>query len=202
MTDDSPIKKKKAKRDKQTSLLAYKNNPAQLNQVLSSLYVGKRVLLTAASLYGCCVPASEEEMLFQYHIGAVNSDNRTATIEYNNKCIKDGNHMFQSYPDQQDSTIPNYDLSTFAEDHKCFLKHLGHGQKIINNAKEAREKEEKAAASQTLSDISDLKAKKVEQEISFYDIIVDEFEPTGEMQDHVVLKGPHAGKVIKKQKWS
>jgi hypothetical protein len=37
---------------------------------------------------------------------------------------------------------------------------------IINNAKEAREKEEKAAASQTLSDISNLKAK-VKQEISF-----------------------------------
>jgi hypothetical protein len=130
----------------------------------------------------------------------VNSDNKTATIKYNDKCIKDDNHMFQSYPDQQDSTIPNYNISTFAEDHKRFLKHLGHGQKIINDAKEAREKKEKAAASQTLSDISDLEAK-VKQEISFYDIIVDEFEPAGEMQDHVVLKGPHAGKVIKKQKW-
>ncbi len=109
--------------------------------------------------------------------------------------------MFQSYPDQQDSTIPNYDLSIFAEDHKRFLKHLGCGQKIINYAKEAREKEEKAAASQTLSGISDLKAK-IKQEISFYDTIVDEFEPAGEMQDHVVLEGPHAGKVVKKQKWS
>jgi hypothetical protein len=201
MTDNSPVKKKKAKRDKQTSLLAYKNNPAQLNQVLSSLYVGKRVLLTAASLYGRHIPAGKEEMLFQYHIGAVNSNNKTATIEYNDKCIKDGNHVFQSYPDQQDSTIPNYNLSTFAEDHKRFLKHLGHGQKIINDAKEAREKEEKAAASQTLSDISDLKAK-VKQDISFYSIIVDEFEPGGEMQDYVVLEGPHAGKVFKKQKWS
>ncbi len=201
MTDDSPIKKKKAKWDKQTSLLAYKNNQAQLNQVLSSLYVGKRVFLTAVSLYGRRIPASKEEMLFQYHIGAVNSDNKTATIEYNDKCIKDGNHVFQSYPDQQDSTIPNNNLSTFAEDHKHFLKHLGRGQKIINDAKEAREKEEKAAASQTLSDISDLEAK-VEQETSFYDIIVDEFEPAGEMQDHVVLEQPHAGKVIKKQKWS
>jgi hypothetical protein len=52
-----------------------------------------------------------------------------------------------------------------------------------------------------LSDISDLKAK-VEQEISFYYIIIDEFETAGEMQYHVVLKGPHAGKVIKKHKWS
>jgi hypothetical protein len=57
MTDDSPIKKKKAKRDKQTSLLAYKNNLAQLNQVLSSSYVRKSVLLTAASLYGRRIPA-------------------------------------------------------------------------------------------------------------------------------------------------
>ncbi len=53
----------------------------------------------------------------------------------------------------------------------------------------------------TVSDISDLEAK-VEQEISFYDIIVDEFEPAGVMQDHVVAEGPHEGKVIKKQKWS
>jgi hypothetical protein len=81
-------------------------------------------------------------MLFQYHIGAVNSNNKTATIEYNDKCIKDGNHVFQSYPDQQDSTIPNYNLSIFAENHKRFFKHLGRGQKIINDAKEAREKEE------------------------------------------------------------
>ncbi len=43
MADNSPVQKKKAKRDKQITLLAYKNNPAQLNQVLSSLYVGKRV---------------------------------------------------------------------------------------------------------------------------------------------------------------
>ncbi len=81
------------------------------------------------------------------------------------------------------------------------MKHLGRGQKIINNAKEVREKEEKAAAAQTLSDVSDLEAK-VEQEISFYDIIVDEFEPAGVMQDHVVAEGPHEGKVFKKQKWS
>jgi hypothetical protein len=65
------------------------------------------------------------------------------------------------------------------------LKHLGRGQKIINDAKEVREREEKAAAAQTVSDVSDPEAK-VEQEISFYDIIVDEFEPVGAMQDHVV----------------
>lgn len=132
-------------------------------------------------------------MLFQYHVSAVNRDNKTATIEYNNKCIKDADHLFQSYPDQEDSIIPNYDLTTFTKDHKCFLKHLGHGQKIIINAKEVREKEEKAAAAQTVSDVSDLEAK-VEQEISFYDIIVDEFEPAGVMQDHVVAEGPHKEK--------
>ncbi len=88
MIDNNPIKKKKAKRDKQTSLFTYKNNPAQLNQVLSSLYVGKRVLLTAVSLYGRRIPAGKEEMLFQYHIGAVNSNNKTATMEYNRSASK------------------------------------------------------------------------------------------------------------------
>ncbi len=80
MADNSPVQKKKAKRDKQTTLLAYKNSPAQLNQVLLSSYVGKRVLLTAVSLYGRRIPAGEEEMLFQYQISAVNRDNKTATI--------------------------------------------------------------------------------------------------------------------------
>jgi hypothetical protein len=120
MTDDSLVEKKNTKRDKQTSLLAYKNNLAQLNQVLSSSYVGKRVLLIAASLYGRRIPTEEEEILFQYHIGAVNSNNKTATIKYDNKCIKDGDHIFQSYPDQEVSTIPNYDLSTFADGYKRF----------------------------------------------------------------------------------
>jgi hypothetical protein len=35
-------------------------------------------------------------MLFQYHIGAVNSDNTTATIKYDDRCIKDGDHVFQA----------------------------------------------------------------------------------------------------------
>lgn len=50
--NSSPPQKEKVKPGKQTSLLAHNNDLAQLNQVLSSHYVGKQILLiTAASLY-------------------------------------------------------------------------------------------------------------------------------------------------------
>jgi hypothetical protein len=75
--DRNPPPKKKVKGGKQ-----YKNDQVQLNQVLTLQYVGKRILLTAASLFGRKIPKGEEELLFQYHIGAVNSDSTTSTIEY------------------------------------------------------------------------------------------------------------------------
>lgn len=199
--DDNPTAKKKPKKDKQTSLLAYKSNPAQLNEVLTNSYRGKRILLTAAFLYGRRIPRGEEDLLFQYHINAVNSDNKTATIDYDDRCIKNGDHVFQSYPDQIETNITNYDLATFQQDHKVFLRHLGRGQKIINDAKEAREKEEKAAASESLVDLTDID-EKIQQGIAIYDILLAEFEPVGDMMDHIVEKGDHKGKVIKKQKWS
>ncbi|KAL7502257.1 hypothetical protein ACHAXN_000889, partial [Cyclotella atomus] len=198
--DGKPPPKKKSKPGKQSSLLAYKNDPVQLNQVLQSKYEGKRILLTAASLYGRKIPKGEEELLFQYHIGSVNSDNTTATIEYDDRCITEGDHVFQAYPDNTETTIDDYNLSTFQEDHKRYHIHLGREQKIINDAKEASQKEEKEAAAKNLLDMADIDGKMAE-EISCYDILVAEFESVGELVDYVVQEGDHAGKVIKKQKW-
>lgn len=196
-----PPPKKKSKPGKQSSLLAYKNDPVQLNQVLQSKYEGKRILLTAASLYGRKIPKGEEELLFQYHIGSVNSDNTTATIEYDDRCITEGDHVFQAYPDNTETTIDDYNLSTFQEDHKRYHIHLGREQKIINDAKEASQKEEKEATAKNLLNMADIDGKMAE-EISCYDILVAEFESVGELVDYVVQEGDHAGKVIKKQKWS
>jgi hypothetical protein len=62
--DGKPPPKKKAKGGKQTSLLAYKNDPVQLNQVLTSQYVGKRILLTAASLTDARFPKGKKSCCF------------------------------------------------------------------------------------------------------------------------------------------
>jgi hypothetical protein len=147
----SPAKKKKKKKkkkpppNKQSSLLSYKKDKLKFNEVLTRSYVGKRILLTSQYLYGRHVPEGEEDLLFQYHVLSINDDNATATIDYDNRCIRDGHHKFQSYPDPQDD-IPNYDIKTFKDDHELFLKHLGRGQKILNDVEFARKKREREAA--------------------------------------------------------
>jgi hypothetical protein len=153
--------------------------------------VGKRILLTSQYLYGRRVPEGEEDLLFQYHVSSINDDNATATIDYDNKCIRDGHHEFQSYPNPQDDS-PNYDIKTFKDDHKLFLKHLGCGQKIVNDAEFARKKREReealvlAATVADMSDISDLELK-LEEGTEIYDLMMDEFEPAGDLCPHMVL---------------
>jgi hypothetical protein len=81
-----------------------------------------------------------------------------------NKCIRDGHHEFQSYPDPQDD-IPNYDIKMFRDDHELFLKHIGRGQKILNDAEFARkkqEREEAEARAATVADMSDISVSDLE----------------------------------------
>jgi uncharacterized membrane protein YkoI len=205
----SPAKKKKKKPppNKQSSLLSYKKDKHKFNEVLTRTYVGKRILLTSQYLYGRRVPEGEEDLLFQYHVSSINDDNATATIDYDNKCIRDGHHEFQSYPDPQDD-IPNYDLKTFKDDHELFLKHLGRGQKILNDVEFARKKREReeaealAAANADMSDISDLELK-VEEGVEIYELMMGEFEPAGDLCLHTIRRGAkEEGKTIKKQLWS
>jgi hypothetical protein len=200
-------KKKKPPPNKQSSLLSYKKDKHKFNEVLTRTYVGKRILLTSQYLYGRRVPEGEEDLLFQYHVSSVNDDNTTATIDYDNKCIRDGHHEFQSYPDPQDD-IPNYDLKTFKDDHELFLKHLGRGQKILNDVEFARKKREReeaealAAANADMSDVTDLELK-VEEGIEIYELMMGEFEPAGDLCLHTIRKGAkEGGKTIKKQQWS
>jgi uncharacterized membrane protein YkoI len=200
-------KKKKPPPNKQSSLLSYKKDKHKFNEVLTRTYVGKRILLTSQYLYGRRVPEGEEDLLFQYHVSSINDDNATATIDYDNKCIRDGHHEFQSYPDPQDD-IPNYDLKTFKDDHELFLKHLGRGQKILNDVEFARKKREReeaealAAANADMSDISDLELK-VEEGVEIYELMMGEFEPAGDLCLHTIRRGAkEEGKTIKKQLWS
>lgn len=74
--DRSPVKKKK--KSLQTTLVPAVKSSVQLNEALKGKYVGKRILLTAAFLYGRRIPVGEENLLFQYHVASVNDDNKTA----------------------------------------------------------------------------------------------------------------------------
>lgn len=197
----SPVKKKSKPAPKQqASLLDYKNDKKKLNAVLTKTYVGKRILLTAKSIYGRGgPPEGEEDMLFQYHISKVNEDNKTATIDYDNKCIHEGDHLFQSYPDPQDG-IPNYSLSMFKEDQELYLKHLGYEQKKKNDEDAERKKKAREADAAAVSDVSDLELK-IEQGENIYDLLMDEYEPDGDLRPHTIAKGPDSGKVIMKQLW-
>ena len=197
-----PPKKKKKKI--QPKINAFQADGAKLNEVLNTKYKGKRILLDAKYLYGRHIPTGEEELLFQYQIALVNNDNETAEIEYQDKCVTDGDHVFTNYPDTSgvEGTIENYDLATFKDDHERYLVHIGRGNKITNDAKEVEAKaivEEKISSS---VDVSDLQAKLEGDDAVPFQILMDEFTPEGPFLNHEMKKGPHKGTIVKKQKWS
>jgi hypothetical protein len=196
-----PAKKAKSMPKQQSSLLAYKSNKHQLNEVMSKSYVGKRILLTAVSLYGRKdMPVGEDDLLFQYHIAKINTDNTSTVIEYDEKCVREGHHLFTSYPDPEIS-IPNYKLTSFKDDQELYLKHLALGQKITNEARIARDKKALEDAAALISDISDLEIK-IEDGAEIYELLMSEFEPKTELRPHEIGSGKDAGKVIQKQLWS
>ena len=58
------------------------------------------------------VPEGEEAHLFQYSVKNVNYDCRTATIDFDEKCIVENGDTFQNYPNfvDEDTTIGDYKL--------------------------------------------------------------------------------------------
>jgi hypothetical protein len=156
--DRSPVKKKK-KKSLQTTLVPAVKTSAQLNDALKGKFVGKRILLTAAFLYGRRIPDGEENLLFQYHVSSINDDNKTAVIEYDEKAISNGDHKFTLYPDVTGSegSIKNYDLGTFKEDHELYLQHLGRENKVAYEAEQAKKKKDQEEAAAAARDLSDLR---------------------------------------------
>ena len=86
--EDKSKKKKKQKQALLHTTISQKSQ--QWSSVNSEYYKGKRILLST-SIYNFKVPREEEgTMLFQYSVGVVNNDFKTATIEFDQKCIKEG----------------------------------------------------------------------------------------------------------------
>lgn len=101
----------------------------------------------------------------------------------------------------EDTIISNYDLTTYKEDRKVFNKHLGRGNKIANESKDAQKKEEeeeKIVACELVMDLD----KQHGEGASGYGLLLGEFKAVGGLTEHVVLRGPNIGKCNYKQEWS
>ena len=182
-------------------------NSGTKEQVLNSMnsrFTGKRILLKAQDIYGRGkVPHGEEDFLFQYNITSINKDCKTAVLQYDDKCIKNGGNQFTSCPDTtgNESTINNYYLETSMADHELYNVHQGRVNKIINNEKDAMHKKQRDMSTDAIDDVSELEAR-ISDGITAYALLVDEFEPCGDFRHHTIAKGPHQGKQVKKQRWS
>jgi hypothetical protein len=97
-------------------------------QVLRSLqaqYKGKRLLLSALSIYGskARVPTGKETYNFMYRVKDINPCGTTCTIEYEGRYIEDGGTSFKSYPPltDHDLCLENYCVALIKEDHECTI---------------------------------------------------------------------------------
>lgn len=197
----SSAKKKKQQQVKMGQLF---NNKAFLRQSLKDAHEGKRLLLTASALYTAAIPDGEKDLLFQYSITTINNDTKTATISFDNRCIKEGGDSFQNYPNttDDDNVIVDYNIDTLKEDYELFNVHLGRVNKRLNDKKQ--EAIDKKAAEKMVSseDMSDLDAKFNAGKHSGYELLLGEFEPVGDLLEHVIQSGCNTGKMNYKQVWS
>ena len=77
---------------KQQTFYAFMKSDMQLINSLRKLHKGSLILLPAKQIYDGPVSAGEVDFLFQYRIDDFNNDGKTAAIEYEEKCIKEGGH--------------------------------------------------------------------------------------------------------------
>jgi len=82
----------------QVSLAHTFGNNAFLLASLRKTHIGKRILLRAKDIYNGNVPNGEVVFLFQYSVSQVNADCKTATIDFDERCIVEKGDMFQNYP--------------------------------------------------------------------------------------------------------
>ena len=112
---------------------------------LNKLHTGKRLLLSADSLYDDEPPEGEENYMFLYTVQKIYaaSNNKTkAVLDFQNRAIEDGGNTFFSYADVEaekkniDSQLTGYDISSLHDDHQEYLRHLGRVNKKINDEKD------------------------------------------------------------------
>jgi hypothetical protein len=171
---------------------------------MSKKYIGKWILLMAADIYSQGrVPSDKENILFQYYVVSVNRNFKTTVIVYDDRCIWEGGNQFMNYPNTTgaDSQIDNYSLKTFELDEKRYNSNLGRTKKIVNDMKDAKERQAKEDSVRERQDCSNLQ-EGLNCGKSEYSLLLNEFVPVGGMQSHIIMKGLNVGKTSQKQKWS
>ena len=188
----------------QVSLAHTFGNNAFLLASLRKTHIGKRILLRAKDIYNGTVPHGEEAFLFQYSVSQVNADCKTATIDFDERCIVEKGDMFQNYPNlgDEDTSIQDYKIEMLNADHELFNAHLGRVNKRENDLRESKKKIEQDKKVRATDDVQDIDDKFHVQKIDGYSILVAEFLPEGALTDHLIQSGTNAGKMNTKQDWS
>jgi hypothetical protein len=188
----------------QSSLAQTFGNNAFLLSSLRKTHTGKRILLHAKDIYNGTVPDEEEAYLFQYFVSHVNADCKTATIDFDEKCIVEKGDMFQNYPNfgDEDTSIQDYKIEMLNDDHELFNAHLGQVNKRENDLKERQRKREQDEKVGSTDDIQDVDDRFHFKKIDGYSILVAEFVPEGALTEHLIQAGLNAGKKSTKQDWS
>ena len=169
---------------------------------LRAKYKGQRVLLKSVAIWKHAryIPDGEEDYLYQYHIEDINSDCKTATIEFDQCYVIEGENKFCNYFSPDNNIIDSYSLELFADDHDLYNEYLGRENKVINDKKDALMKEQQSQKVKASEDVSDIAAK-FQSKISHFEILKAEFEPAGSLMEHTVKSGPNRGKMNYKQQW-
>ena len=188
----------------QVSLAHTFGNNAFLLASLRKTHIGKRILLRAKDIYNGTVPHGEEAFLFQYSVSQVNADCKTATIDFDERCIVEKGDMFQNYPNfrDEDTSIQDYKIEMLNDDHELFNAHLGRVNKHENDIRESKKKREQDEKVRYTDDVQDMDDKFHVKKIDGYSILVAEFLPDGALTEHLIQAGLNAGKKNTKQDWS
>ncbi len=163
---------------------------------------GKRLLIPAKVLYSGRVPFGQEDHLFQYSVLSVNSDHKSLVTSYDERCISNCSDVFQDFLlyDVNKETINSYPIKYLKENHELYHIHLGLVNKKVNDKREEDCIAEEAKKNTGAEDLPDILLK-IQNKIKPSHILLEEFEPIGELQPHVITRGPCMGETSFKQLW-
>lgn len=167
------------------------------------VHQGKRLLLSAKSVYNGKVPEGEEGHLFQYSVVKVNKGLKTATLNYDGKFIREGGDKFENYPEQNevDNEMEDYRMALIDEDHELYNKCIARVNAKKNDALTAAKEAEADKKKSALDDVSDIEAKIINQKMKPCEVLESEFQPHGERATRIISRGVSEGKKIITQTW-
>ena len=182
---------------------------------MNKVHQGKRLLIPANGVYGNAdaIPLEEKHLLFVYKLRKINPDGVKASLDFENKCIKQDGDNWVNFADTAaedadiDSELLNYDYKkNLKDDHERYNHYLGKINRVLNDKIAAEEEKLKEAALAEPNNVDAILTKYNERtenpKEKLYLILLEEFEPAGPLQDHTIGgTGKYAGQQSKKQLW-